>query len=409
MKTMIGLATALMLGAAGAYAQGGPGENMQGPSGVQEQGPSGVQEQGSPAPDISGGGGEPGRDVQQRAEPPSEAGPQRGARIEAEPRSESRGEAGPKSEDRIEAEPRSANRAEAKPRRGDRVELKSRSKTDRNGSGQVTRRSGEDEAARSKAQKDDQPKRADTDDKSKKTDDRGDDQSADKAKSASEDSGARGDRDQQSQAKKDIDRKDEPNRQASTGDRKEDARHVELSGDKRDRVKTAFRDKGGAKHRTNVNIHLSIGTRLPRDWDLVPVPIVVIEIVPEYRGYLFAYVDDDYVICEPDTYEIVAVIPASGGASYAREYSRGECSSHISLNEDERDLIIDSVRREDMVDVSDLTIGWSVPRDIELLTFPDPVLSRAGELSPCRYFVAENQIAIVDPEDEKVVLLIDWS
>ena len=113
MKTMIGLATALMLGAAGAYAQGGPGENMQGPSGVQEQGPSGVQEQGSPAPDISGGGGEPGQDVQQGVEPPSEAGPQRGARIEAEPRSESRGEAGPQSEDRIEAEPRSANRARA--------------------------------------------------------------------------------------------------------------------------------------------------------------------------------------------------------------------------------------------------------------------------------------------------------
>jgi hypothetical protein len=152
-----------------------------------------------------------------------------------------------------------------------------------------------------------------------------------------------------------------------------------------------------------------VGTRLPHDWDFVPVPIAVVDIVPEYGGYLFAYVDDDYVICDPETYEIVAIIPVSGGPSYASDEFGGRCTERLHLNEDERDLIISATRHDEEVDVRRLSIGWSVPANIELLRFPDPILSRVGELSSCRYFVAEDQIAIVSPEEERVVFLIDRS
>lgn len=64
-------------------------------------------------------------------------------------------------------------------------------------------------------------------------------------------------------------------------------------------MQSAFRDAGNVKHRTDVNIDISVGRRLPRDWDFVPVPSAVIAIVPEYRDYYFAYVDDEYVIVEP--------------------------------------------------------------------------------------------------------------
>ena len=47
------------------------------------------------------------------------------------------------------------------------------------------------------------------------------------------------------------------------------------------------------------------------------------------------------------------------------------------------------------------------PRDIELRTFPEPIVSRTGKLASCRYFVVEGQIAIVDPEADKVVLLVE--
>jgi hypothetical protein len=65
-------------------------------------------------------------------------------------------------------------------------------------------------------------------------------------------------------------------------------------------IETAFRAKSGVKHRTNVNIDLRVVVRLPRDWDFMLVPDEVIAIASEFRGYRFAYVDDYYVICDPD-------------------------------------------------------------------------------------------------------------
>ena len=67
-----------------------------------------------------------------------------------------------------------------------------------------------------------------------------------------------------------------------------------------------------------MNIDISVGRRLPRDWDFAPVPIVVVEIVPEYRDYVFVWVEDEYLICDPVTYEVVAVIPASGEGTHAQ-------------------------------------------------------------------------------------------
>ena len=154
---------------------------------------------------------------------------------------------------------------------------------------------------------------------------------------------------------------------------------------------------------------IAVGTRLPRDWDFVPVPDDVVVIVPEYRGYYFAYVDDQYVICDPDTYEVVAVIPAE--RSYAGGSSGGgsKCSSQLSLNADDRELILRSVSRGREVDIADLSVGRKVPRDVELLSFPESVVSEASELGSCRYFDAGDQIAIVDPDEDKIVLIIDKS
>jgi len=352
MKTMIGLTVALLLGGSSAYAQGGPGEKMQGSPAAQQQG---NQQQGD-----RGGGAE------QKAEPRSE---QRG---EAQPGSKSEG-------------------------------------------GKQAQENREDKSSKGRAEKDNQPARAEKEDKNtKKSDERAEDRSrTDKEKSQqqTEDRKAATDRDQAAE-KKDTERPSDTSKQATTSDHKADAKHVDLSANKQDRIKTAFRSKGDIKHRTNVNVDIRVGTRLPRDFDFVLVPDDVVAIVPEYRGYRFAYVDDYYVICDPDTYEIVAVIPASGGPSYASDSSRRQCSERISLSADDRDLIVRSIERESRassVDVRHLTVGWSVPRDVELQPFPEQVVSRVTELSSCRYFVAEDKIAVVSPDEEKVVALIDRS
>jgi hypothetical protein len=190
------------------------------------------------------------------------------------------------------------------------------------------------------------------------------------------------------------------------------AKHVDLTGDKRTKVQSAFRDAGSnVKHHTDVNIDISVGRRLPRDWGFVPVPSAVIGIVPEYRDYYFAWVEDEYVIVEPDTYEVVAVLPAErsqAGASSDRQ-AGGQCSAQLSLSSKERELILDNVRGSHEADVSDISVGRDVPKGIELLRFPDSVIAEAKVLEGCQYFDAGDEIAIVDPNEEKIVLIIDKS
>jgi hypothetical protein len=190
------------------------------------------------------------------------------------------------------------------------------------------------------------------------------------------------------------------------------AKHVDLTGDKRTKVQTAFKDAGSnVKHHTGVNIDISIGRRLPRDWGFVPVPVAVIDIVPEYRGYYFAWVEDEYVIVEPDTYEVVAVLPAErsqAGASSGQQAS-GQCSTQLSLSRKDQELILDNVKGGREVDVADVSVGRDVPRGVELQRFPQSVLAEASALEGCQYFDAGDQIAIVNPDQHKIVLVIDKS
>ena len=68
------------------------------------------------------------------------------------------------------------------------------------------------------------------------------------------------------------------------------------------------------------------------------------------------YVEDEYVICDPDTYEVVAVIPAerSYAAGSASDRSAGsKCSSQLTLNANDRELILQSVRAGSDVSISD--------------------------------------------------------
>jgi uncharacterized protein DUF1236 len=190
----------------------------------------------------------------------------------------------------------------------------------------------------------------------------------------------------------------------------DEVKKVQVSGERRDRLQSAFKSHGDIKHETNVDVNISIGSRAPRGWAFAPVPEAVIEVVPEYRGYVFAYAGDDYVICDPDTYEVVAVLPASGsGGAYASGSGGGsaQCSTSLSLNEDDREAIIRSVEIRNELNVSGVSVGWSVPGDVELRSFPSAVVERRSELSGCRYFITNDQIAIVDPDHDKVVLLIE--
>jgi hypothetical protein len=79
------------------------------------------------------------------------------------------------------------------------------------------------------------------------------------------------------------------------------------------RQRTEFRSsitRLGVSPLRDVAFGLAVGTAIPRSITLHRLPPAIIELVPEYEGYDFILVRDDIVIIDPDTYEIVDVIPA---------------------------------------------------------------------------------------------------
>jgi hypothetical protein len=212
----------------------------------------------------------------------------------------------------------------------------------------------------------------------------------------------------------DANKSSDDNKQSTASDtaKAEKAKSADLSGDKKDRVKTSFKSEK-VKEITNVNVDISVGRRLPRDWEYHSVPSAVIAIVPEYRGYRYAYVEDRYVIVDPDTYEVVYVLDEGGGGSASVGRSTGEsgstrCSTDLTFTQEDRTFIYEKVHtRSTSVKIGDLEIGASLPQDAEVEAFPSEVTTRVTKLDSCRYVVVDDKIAVVDPNDDKIVAIIE--
>ena len=196
-------------------------------------------------------------------------------------------------------------------------------------------------------------------------------------------------------------------------------RTVELSEPDRNKVRDGFRsERSKVKHRTNVNIDITIGRRLPRDWEYYAVPTFLVEIAPRYRGYRYAWVEDRYVLIEPDTYEVVAYVEPDSGRIYesttiaaAGTRSGGGSASaaceKVELSSDEETAILRLVKIEKTRNL-DLDVGTTVPRDVELLTFPDDVLKDHRALDACRYVAVEDdKLAVISTQSRKVVAIIE--
>jgi hypothetical protein len=97
----------------------------------------------------------------------------------------------------------------------------------------------------------------------------------------------------------------------NVGERGERGGSVQLSEDQRSQIKTVIgRGSGARLSRSNVNFDISVGTRVPRSVHFVTLPSEIVSIVPQYRGFEYFLVEDEIVIVDPHTLEIVAVIPA---------------------------------------------------------------------------------------------------
>lgn len=84
---------------------------------------------------------------------------------------------------------------------------------------------------------------------------------------------------------------------------------AKLTTEQRTKVTTVIKQQN-IKPVTNVNFNISIGTRVPRDVQFHPLPAEIVTVYPDWRGYDFILVNDQIIVINPSSYEIIAVIDA---------------------------------------------------------------------------------------------------
>jgi hypothetical protein len=82
---------------------------------------------------------------------------------------------------------------------------------------------------------------------------------------------------------------------------------AKLSTEQRTQISTVIRNQH-VQPATNVNFSISVGTRVPRNVGFHPLPAEIVTIHPDWRGYEFFLVNNQIVVVNPRTLEIVDVI-----------------------------------------------------------------------------------------------------
>lgn len=190
---------------------------------------------------------------------------------------------------------------------------------------------------------------------------------------------------------------------ASEPDKSGIGNQVQLTEEKRTNVSQTILKDRNVNRATNINVSINVGTRLPRSVHLAALPASVIEIVPEYRSYRYFVKDDQICIVDPNSYEIVEIIPASG------QVAMRSGPAALVLTDEERSIIL---REVDMSGGSTLglgavTEGSEVPRDVKVKAFPETVVQKVPKLRGHKFFTAENRLAIVDQHGSKVQLVLE--
>jgi DNA mismatch repair ATPase MutL len=182
---------------------------------------------------------------------------------------------------------------------------------------------------------------------------------------------------------------------------------VNINDQQRTRISASLA-RVDARPLTNVNFSVSVGTAIPRDVRLAPLPADVVEIVPQYRGYDFVLVKDEIVIVDPATYKIVTVLPHSGHAAAA-----APARSKVSFSERDRAVIrkhaktrVES-RTTGSAARTEIRIGEPVPESVEIEELPDAVYQESPGLREYRYIHRENRTYVVEPRERRVIEEID--
>src|SRR5262245_36408293 len=181
---------------------------------------------------------------------------------------------------------------------------------------------------------------------------------------------------------------------------------TQLSEQQRSTLHQTILKERNVNRASNVNISVSVGTRIPRSVRLAAIPASVLSLAPAYRSYRYVVVHDQILIVDPNTYEIVEIVAEPGHT--ARADSRGGQVT-LSLTEEEKAIVLRSVEMDhgSTLALGNLTEGSTVPRGAQVHSFPDRVVQQVPKLKGHKFVAAENRVAIVDPQSDKVQLVLE--
>jgi hypothetical protein len=154
----------------------------------------------------------------------------------------------------------------------------------------------------------------------------------------------------------------------------------------------------------NLNISVNIGTELPSRVRARPLPPDIVRIAPQYRGYDYTVVEDRIVIVEPRSHKVVEVID-EGGRAGGPTTSQASFERHI-LTQDQRQTLRQTVQRT-------ATTGSTSSRTaldsgcLTLQNLPDDLARANPDLRNFKMLAIGEQIVLVDPQQQKVVEVID--
>ena len=165
---------------------------------------------------------------------------------------------------------------------------------------------------------------------------------------------------------------------------------------------------------------MSIGAVVPRSIHLHTVPADIVSIYPRFRGMRFVVVEDDIVIVSPRSNRVVAVLPRSEGSHYASREGTSQRTrettgvatrdERLVLSPRSREIIHTTVLSEPACHYEqklDFFLFMPVPRTVQVCQFPSRLVEEVPEIRSYRYVVHGNDVAIVDPDQDRVVELID--
>jgi hypothetical protein len=86
---------------------------------------------------------------------------------------------------------------------------------------------------------------------------------------------------------------------------------VNLTSEQKTKIHSVIIADRSAPRVAHVDFDVRVGTVVPRGKvKLAPLPSSIVEIEPAWRGFEYFLVGDEIVVVDPNTFDIVAVIPA---------------------------------------------------------------------------------------------------